>query len=77
MSIFKKILNKSVETDKSLTDLSQNIDIQTEPKEMVIRKIIDEKLYDTSKATKIGYVVVPEDEIPDSKLYFRIFIDKR
>ncbi len=71
MSIFKKLFKRPVKTDKSLTDLTHSIDSHTELTERVVKQIIDGKLYDTSKATKIGSVVVPEDEIPDSKLDFR------
>lgn len=56
MSIFKKLFRESAEIDKDFTDY-------TEPKERVVRKIIDGILYDTSKATNVGFVVVPEDEI--------------
>lgn len=67
MSVFEKLLKESVETD-----LSHSIDIDShmEPTERAIKRIIDGKLYDTSRATKICSVVVPEDEILNSKLHF-------
>lgn len=70
MNIFKRKSKDIAELDKALTDMVPALEEHDEPKELVIRKIIDGKLYDTSKAEKICTVVVPEDEIPECKFPF-------
>ena len=70
MSIFKRDSKDIAELDKQLTDMKTSLEEHTEQKELVIMKIIDGKLYDTSKAKKICSVVVPETEIPECKFPF-------
>lgn len=70
IGIFKRESKDIAELDKALTDMVPTSEEHSEQKELVIRKIIDGKLYDTSKAEKICSVVVPEREIPKCKLYF-------
>ena len=70
MSIFKRKIEDITEVDKLLTDMVPVLEEHSEQKELVIRKIIDGKLYDTSKAKKICSVVVPETEIPECKIPF-------
>lgn len=70
MSIFNRKSKNIAEIDKELTGKESVSDEHTEREDRVIRKIIDGKLYDTSKAEKICSIVVPESEIPECKLYF-------
>lgn len=69
-NIFKRESKDIAELDKALTDMVPALEEHDEPKELVIRKIIDGKLYDTSKAEKICTVLVPEAEIPECKFPF-------
>ena len=70
MSIFKRKSKDVAEVDKPLTDMVPGSEEHTEQKELVIRAIIDGKLYDTSKAEKFCTVTVPEQEIPGCKFPF-------
>ena len=70
MSIFKRKIEDITEVDKLLTDMVPVSEEHSEQKELVIRKIIDGKLYDTSNAKNICSVVVPENEIPECKFPF-------
>ena len=47
------------------SDIAQKSELKADKTEIVVRKIIDGKLYDTSKATKICATTVPGNEIPN------------
>lgn len=46
------------------SDIAQKSELKTDKTEAVVRIIIDGKLYDTSKATKICTMCIPKQEIP-------------
>lgn len=70
MSIFKRKVKEIAEFENSLVNTKPDTEEHTEQKEWAISKIINGKLYDTSKAQEICSVVVPVDEIPDYNFPF-------
>ena len=46
------------------SDIAQKSELKADKTEVVVRNIIDGKLYDTSKATKICTMCIPKQEIP-------------
>ena len=70
MSIFKRKVKEIAEFENSLVNTKPYTEEHTEQKEWAISKIINGKLYDTSKAQEICSVVVPVDEIPDYNFPF-------
>lgn len=70
MSIFKRKVKEITEFENSLVNTKPDTEEHTEQKEWAISKIINGKLYDTSKAQEICSVVVPVDEIPDYNFPF-------
>lgn len=50
------------------SDIAQKSELKADKAETVVRIIIDGKLYDTSRATKICTMCIPKQEIP-SKLH--------
>ena len=70
MSILRKKSKKAIELCENHEAHTSEFENHAEPIERPIRAIIDGKMYDTSKAKKIGSVVVRENEISGSKLDF-------
>lgn len=48
--------------------VKDNSIVDTEPQRKVVRKIINGKLYDTSKAQKICHILISHRDIPEYKL---------
>lgn len=77
MNIFKRKSKDITELDKPLTDMISVSDEHTEQKELTLQKIIDGKLYDTSKAYKVCTVQLTMHEIPDCKLCVGSFFGEK